>query len=391
MIARIVIPIILVALLTDWYVDRRFICMCRPHRKALRCCWWLQTTLVVVYSVSLALSKNFAPDNLDLLSWYLLLLTVWILPKLVFVVCSALGWGHCVYHKTKTNWGNPIGLLCGFILACMSIYAYTLGFSKLEIRHVTYYSKDLPQVFDGYRIVQFSDAHVGTYGETRAGVLNAAIDSMNAQKADMIVFTGDLQNMRPMELLPHQKALGSLKAKDGVYSIMGNHDYAYYIEADENTRKANLQRMMDLQKQMGWQLLMNENRVVRRGTDSIVVAGMEYEGKSVKVPNKGDIKKTLHGIDANHAFVVMLQHDPTSWRTDILPHSRAQLTLSGHTHAGQVEIFGWSPISLLYKEWGGMYYEGKRAINVSTGLGGFVPFRIGCPGEIVLIELRKDK
>lgn len=391
MIARIVIPIILVALLTDWYVDRRFICMCRLHRKALRCCWWLQTTLVVVYSVSMALSKNFAPDNLDLLSWYLLLLTVWILPKLVFVVCSALGWGHCVYHKTKTNWGNPIGLLCGFILACMSIYAYTLGFSKLEIRHVTYYSKDLPQAFDGYRIVQFSDAHVGTYGETRAGVLNAAIDSMNAQKADMIVFTGDLQNMRPTELLPHQKALGSLKAKDGVYSIMGNHDYAYYIEADENTRKANLQRMMDLQKQMGWQLLMNENRVVRRGTDSIVVAGMEYEGKSVKVPNKGDIEKTLHGIDTNHAFVVMLQHDPTSWRTDILPHSCAQLTLSGHTHAGQVEIFGWSPISLLYKEWGGMYYEGRRAINVSTGLGGFVPFRIGCPGEIVVIELRKDK
>ena len=111
----------------------------------------------------------------------------------------------------------------------------------------------------------------------------------------------------------------------------------------------------------------------------------------MKVPNKGDIKKTLHGIDANHAFVVMLQHDPTSWRTDILPHSRAQLTLSGHTHAGQVEIFGWSPISLLYKEWGGMYYEGKRAINVSTGLGGFVPFRIGCPGEIVVIELRKGK
>lgn len=391
MIARIVIPIILVALLTDWYVDRRFICMCRLHRKALRCCWWLQTTLVVVYSVSMALSKNFAPDNFDLLSWYLLLLTVWILPKLVFVVCSALGWGHCVYHKTKTNWGNPIGLLCGFILACMSIYAYTIGFSKLEIRHVTYYSKDLPQAFDGYRIVQFSDAHVGTYGETRAGVLNAAIDSMNAQKADMIVFTGDLQNMRPTELLPHQKALGCLKAKDGVYSIMGNHDYAYYIEADENTRKANLQRMMDLQKQMGWQLLMNENRVVRRGTDSIVVAGMEYEGKSVKVPNKGDIKKTLHGIDSNHAFVVMLQHDPTSWRTDILPHSCAQLTLSGHTHAGQVEIFGWSPISLLYKEWGGMYYEGRRAINVSTGLGGFVPFRIGCPGEIVVIELRKGK
>ena len=123
MIARIVIPVILVVLLTDWYVDRRFICMCRLHRKALRCCWWLQTTLVVVYSVSLALSKNFAPDNFDLLSWYLLLLTVWILPKLVFVVCSALGWGHCVYHKTKTNWGNPIGLLCGFILACMSIYA----------------------------------------------------------------------------------------------------------------------------------------------------------------------------------------------------------------------------------------------------------------------------
>ena len=222
-------------------------------------------------------------------------------------------------------------------------------------------------------------------------MLKVVADSINSQKADMIAFTGDLQNMRPSELYQHEKTLASLKAKDGVFSVLGNHDYAYYVKATEAERRHNCQEMKDVQRRMGWKLLLNDNCVIRRGNDSIVVAGMEFEGESPRVPSFGNLKKTLHGVNQKGAFILMLQHDPTSWRTDILPHSTSQLTLSGHTHAGQMKFFGWSPASLKYEEWGGFYTEGRRAINVSCGVGGFVPFRLGCPGEIVVIELKKHK
>jgi len=133
--------------------------------------------------------------------------------------------------------------------------------------------------------------------------------------------------------------------------------------------------------------LLNERTIIRRDSDSIVIAGMENWGKVKRMPRKGDVKKTLAGIRDN-AFVVMLQHDPTCWREKILPECKAQLTLSGHTHGGQFEVFGWSPAALSYDEWGGWTYEGNRGIFVSTGLGALIPFRLGLPGEIAVITLR---
>ena len=132
---------------------------------------------------------------------------------------------------------------------------------------------------------------------------------------------------------------------------------------------------------------MNSNRAIRRNGDSIVIAGMENDGRP-PFPQKADIRKTLAGVNGN-AFIVMLQHDPSAWRRTILPKSKAQLTLSGHTHAGQLKIFGWSPAAISYEEWYGMYYEGDRAMNVSAGVGGFIPFRLGASNEIVVITLRK--
>ena len=138
---------------------------------------------------------------------------------------------------------------------------------------------------------------------------------------------------------------------------------------------------------MGFDLLLNEHRIIRRDSDSIVVAGMENWGIVKRMPRKGDVKQTLMGL--GQPFIIMLQHDPTCWREKILPESKAQLTLSGHTHGGQISLLGWSPVSMSYKEWGGMTYEGSRAIYVSTGLGALIPFRLGLPGEIVVITLKK--
>ena len=274
----------------------------------------------------------------------------------------------------------------GFDLEAVCDY----GEEKITVREMTYESAELPEAFDGYRIVQFSDAHVGTYIGGREHLLRAVVDTINAQCPDMVVFAGDLQNREPQEIRPFVDVLGGIKAKDGVFSVIGNHDYSDYIEATPDIKAENEKETRELERKIGWRLLVNEHEVVRRGTDSIVIAGLDNDGDGKKFPQRGDVRKALEGV-SDSAFVVMAEHDPTCWRRKILPESRAQLTLSGHTHAMQFMIGNWSPASFVYKEWGGLFSEGARALIVSTGIGGFIPFRFGVPGEIVVITMRRLK
>lgn len=286
------------------------------------------------------------------------------------------------------RYGRRVGLISASIVICLVSYGMYFGFTQLEVRHIEYASADLPASFDGYRIVQFSDAHVGTFEGHREWMLQRVIDTINAQHADMIVFTGDLQNLHPDELVSKIPTLRKLHAPNGVYTILGNHDYCVYLDCDDATKEANNRRTVELERQTGWTLLLNDRRIIRRDSDSIVIAGMENWGAAKRQPRRGDVRKTLTGISPN-SFVVMLEHDPTAWRTKILPECKAQLTLSGHTHGGQFSLLGWSPVSYTYKEWYGMTYEGNRAIYVSSGVGGLIPFRLGQPGEIAVITLRK--
>ena len=267
-------------------------------------------------------------------------------------------------------------------------YGYFVGFEQLEIREIEYACSDLPEAFDGYRIVHFSDAHIGTYTGSRQWLLQRAVDTINALRPDIVLFTGDLQNVYPDELDVQVPILSQLKAHDGVMSVLGNHDYAVYQDCDESQKQRNNKHTIQSERKMGWTLLLNENRIIRRDSDSIVVAGMENWGTVKRMPRRGDVKKSLTGI-SDSAFVVMLQHDPTCWREKILPECKAQLTLSGHTHGGQVSLLGLSPASLSYDEWGGVYEQDGRTLIVSTGLGALIPFRLGMPGEIVVITLRK--
>ena len=271
------------------------------------------------------------------------------------------------------------------------LYGHLVGYQQLEVHRYDFVSKDLPKAFDGYRIVQFSDAHVGTMTGSRQWLLQRAVDSINALKPDVIIFTGDLQNLHPDELQEHMETLRQLHAKDGVYSILGNHDYPTYLDCDEATKAALVKQMILYERELGWKLLLNEHSIVRRGSDSIVIAGMENWGSMKRMPRKGDVKKTLAGLSPDSCpFIIMLQHDPSAWDEKILPECQAQLTLSGHTHGGQFELFGWSPASLSYKEWGGWTYKDGRALYVSTGLGALIPFRLGMPGEIVQITLKSS-
>lgn len=312
---------------------------------------------------------------------FFLLMSIIIVPLVCYFLCRFL---------LPRRWGKKVGIVLSALIILLALYGMLVGYQQLEVRHIEFASKDLPERFDGYRIVQFSDAHIGTMSGSRQWLLQRAVDSILAQHPDMIVFTGDLQNVYPDDILEHLPQLSRLKAPDGMYSVLGNHDYAIYQPDDSLTKEANNKKTQELERKAGWTLLMNEHRVVRRDGDSIIIAGMENWGTVERMPRLGDVRKTLAGVDTT-SFVVMLQHDPTAWRELILPQSNVQLTLSGHTHGGQAEILGQSPAALGYREWKGWVYEGSRAMFISTGLGALIPFRLGLPGEIVVITLRAKK
>lgn len=388
MILRIIVPLLLLILLPDVYLYVHYVRKRRGMRPLARLLWWLPAALMLVFTAVIVSSKDFAPSDLSLLNCYLFFVGILVVPKALFALCSAVGLLACRMCRSRINFGNIVGLIIALLVVFIVVYGSTVGFKKLDVRYVDYYSEDLPETFDGYRILHFSDAHVGTYTGDNVRLLEMAVDKINEIGADAVAFTGDLQNMHPREIYPVADILRRIKAKDGVYSVLGNHDYARYVDAGEEEKMANECATIECERKMGWHLLLNEDSVIRRGNDSIVIAGMENDGRP-PFPQKGDVAKTL-AHTGDDAFVVMLQHDPTSWRRNILPHSKAQLTLSGHTHAMQFSLFGWSPSSWVYDEWGGMYYSGKRALNVSVGLGGFIPFRFGATGEVVVITLRKN-
>lgn len=391
MITRIAILLILMAVVPDLYIDRRFLRRIKGRRAMLRrLLWWLPTLGMIAYTMVFVFDRQFAPSDIKILNVYLFLVGLLITPKCLFALCSAIGWGVKKMIRRKANYGNIVGVVMVVLNWYVLFYGSFVGFDQITVREMTYESAELPEAFDGYRIVQFSDAHVGTYIGGREHLLSAVVDTINAQSPDMVVFAGDLQNREPQEIHPFVDVLGGIKAKDGVFSVIGNHDYADYIEATPDIKAENEKETRELERKMGWRLLVNEHEVVRRGADSIVIAGLDNDGDGKKFPQRGDVRKALEGV-SDSAFVVMAEHDPTCWRRKILPESRAQLTLSGHTHAMQFMIGNWSPASFVYKEWGGLFSEGARALIVSTGIGGFIPFRFGVPGEIVVITMRRLK
>ena len=391
MITRIAILLILMAVVPDLYIDRRFLRRIKGRRAMLRrLLWWLPTLGMIAYTMVFVFDRQFAPSDIKILNVYLFLVGLLITPKCLFALCSAIGWGVKKMIRRKANYGNIVGVVMVVLNWYVLFYGSFVGFDQITVREMTYESAELPESFDGYRIVQFSDAHVGTYIGGREHLLRAVVDTINAQSPDMVVFAGDLQNREPQEICPFVDVLGGIKAKDGVFSVIGNHDYSDYIEATPDIKAENEKETRELERKMGWRLLVNEHEVVRRGADSIVIAGLDNDGDGKKFPQRGDVRKALEGV-SDSAFVVMAEHDPTCWRRKILPESRAQLTLSGHTHAMQFMIGNWSPASFVYKEWGGLFSEGARALIVSTGIGGFIPFRFGVPGEIVVITMRRLK
>lgn len=383
MIARISIIILLVTLLPDIYMYRRYVKR-RLGNVWARIAWWLPTLLITVSTIGVSLTRDFAPHNLTLFNTYLFITALVVLPKLTFVLCSLAGRLARRMLKLRRNWGNYVGLVLVLAELYILFHGTMVGTDRLNVRQVTIEFDDLPKAFDGYRIAQFTDGHLGSMKDE---LMLRAVTAIDDMRPDLIVFTGDIQNMGPDELPRFAQTLKRLKAKDGVMSVLGNHDYSRYVNVSPEEALRNERMTRDFETSVGWQLLLNDNRIVRRGSDSIVIAGGENDGRP-PFPAKADLKKAMRGIHAK-SFVVMLQHDPSAWRRHILPQTNAQLTLSGHTHGGQISLFGLRPTELVGKEDDGLYVEGKRKLFVSTGLGGFIPFRFYMNPEVVEITLKK--
>ncbi len=272
----------------------------------------------------------------------------------------------------------------------LMVYGFFFGWRHLVVRTATCESALLPEAFDGYKVLQLSDIHIGTFLRNR-GFIDKLVNVVNAQQADLIVFTGDLVNVSAEEVIPFQGSLKHIHARDGIYSVMGNHDYCEYGADKSNRNIARNQNVLRyLEEKMGWRLLLNEHVVIDRGPGAgIAVVGVENISRP-PFPDHGDLPKAMDGLP-HGMFKILLSHDPSHWRRQVLHQTDIALTLSGHTHAGQMRFGRFSPAKWAYNEWGGKYVEGGSMLYVSLGIGGTVPFRFGAWPEVNVIRLKKKK
>lgn len=289
----------------------------------------------------------------------------------------------------------------GVFLASIPFLSLTYGVLRNAYRYKvfrkTVHLDDLPEALDGLRIIQISDIHSGSF--TFKEPVKNAIDLINREMADLVFFTGDLVNSRADEMDDFVDVFDKIEAKHGVYSVLGNHDYGDYHEWPSKTHKtANLEKLKNTHRRMGWDLLLNEHRQVEINGEKVAVLGVENYSAHPRFPKYGDLERAYRGAE-DAGLKLLLSHDPTHWREQVLTddYQDIAVTFSGHTHGMQfgVEIpgwFRWSPIKYVYKDWAGLYSTGNQHLYVNRGLGflGY-PGRVGILPEITVMELRRKE
>ncbi|MDP4185181.1 MAG: metallophosphoesterase [Bacteroidota bacterium] len=321
------------------------------------------------------------------------LLFTFLLPKVIFSLSSLLGLGLKLFRLLKKD--NLLFVRIGFILSSICFMAISLGmlFGKTDVRihKVEIPIDNLPKSFENFCIVQISDFHAGTPSLAPFGN-SFHLDKINNYHPDIVVFTGDMINNFAHETPPWFEYFKSIRASYGKYSILGNHDYGDYSKwSSAKEKKANLDRLMQDEQNMGFSVLRNESVAIKKGKDSIALVGVENWGNP-PFPRYGNLNKALTRTQ-NIAVKILLTHDPNHWNKEVREKTNIQLTLSGHTHGMQfgVELDGFlfSPASILSKEWGGLYKMNNQYLYVNTGLGalGF-PGRIDMPAELTVLILK---
>lgn len=312
-------------------------------------------------------------------------------PHLLWIIILIMGKiaGFRVRYAPFGLTAAALVLLTGAILC----YGYFVGRFRLDIKEIEYAHKDIPEAFDGYKIVHISDFHLCTFDDKKEHV-GKIVDRINSLNPDLICFTGDLVNTDATETIPYIEDIRRLSAQDGVTSVLGNHDFMLYSFSgrSKEERDAAVQELVNAQNNgFRWKVLRNSSLSIQRGRDSISIIGVDNhscEGQGFQTISNGDLSKAMKDCAG---FKVLLTHDPSHWSHEVVPDTDIQLTLSGHTHAAQIKLFGWTPASWVFNQTNGRYDKDGQTLYINIGLGCTAPIRIGADPEITLITLKTPK
>lgn len=369
--------------------------------------WWKIYTVfavlvIALLTVAVCLPKRDASTGIGPTMWMLYIVLSVILSQCIYSLISLSGFIPLLFGRRRWNTGLWIGLPLGILVFSMMWWGVLIGRNKIQKIDVSISSPALPESFNGYKIAQISDLHVGTWGEDTT-FISRLVDDVNALKPDLIVFTGDIVNRMSDELIPFMKPLSRMKAPDGVLTILGNHDYGDYVSWDHpHDKLSNLDSLKTYEAAQGWKLLDNDHTVIfNEEGDSIVVIGVGNWGEP-PFSRYGDLEKAYpreHWNDSN--FKILLSHNPEHWNREVSHISNIDLTLAGHTHAMQLMFsigdWRWSPAKYRYEQWGGLYSRPNANgvpthiyVNIGAGEVG-VPFRLGADPEITLFTLHRSE
>lgn len=364
--------------------------------------WVYILVKLLTYEPGMAARTHFALSGGIFFSFFVLALVLGFFLMLEDIV-RLVGFGYnkltgiakmdASYYPSRRKFVSILGLGIAAIPFGALLYGMYRGKYNYKVLKYELEFDDLPEAFHGYQITQISDIHSGSFDDKKK--VAYGVDLVNQQESDVILFTGDIVNDKSEELRPWADTFSKLKAKDGVFSILGNHDYGDYTQWPSVEAKAkNLEDLKELQRKMGFDLLLDEHRYLERNGERIALVGVENWGRG-GFKKAGDLQQAKSGIDKND-FKILMSHDPSHWEDIVINDDyHFHLTLSGHTHGMQfgVEIPGWvkwSPVKWRYKYWAGLYEELGQFINVNRGFG-FIgyPGRVGIWPEISVITLRK--
>lgn len=392
------LPVLLLLLfngLIDWHIICAVNSRCKLHRAFWhRVAKYSSIALAVLLVAVLLIPKRGVGDNT--LTGVMVVLYTYIsiyAGKFVYVIFDLVGSIPRLFHRPRLLWPGRIGIFAGLFVTGLMVWGATVNRFNVQVKQVDIIRADVPPAFDGLKIVQISDIHTGSYmGNT--GHLQKIVRTINSLEPDMVLFTGDIVNRHSSELQPYMATLSGLQAPLGVYSVTGNHDYGdYHNWATPQDKADDVRHLWHLQRQMGWTMLNDSSVTLRAGNDSMVVMGVQNISEPPFI-TYGNLAKAYPGNLADSTFKVLMSHNPMHWNMDISnnPHNNIALTLSGHTHAMQIELGGKSPAALRYPTWGGLYADSDSThllyVNIGTGTVG-IPARIGATPEITLFTLHR--
>lgn len=380
------VTVLLISLAVDLYISRRL----KGHNILQRVHAAIAASFTILWIAIICVPKRIGDDGFMMhIMWALYAYWSVYVPKYIAVIFDLAGAIPRMWHKARVKLFSYVGAAIGFLIFGAIWWGALAGRFHLDINKVNISIPDLPAGMRGLRIVQISDWHVGSYG-TDTAFVSRAIDSINALRPDLIVFTGDIVNRHSNELRPFEQTMSRLHAPLGVYSVMGNHDYGdYYAWASEYAHLADADTLRAIQRRMGWHMLDNETVMLHRGSDSLALVGVENIGEP-PFKTRGNLLRA-YPTPADSTAKILLSHNPMHWTDSIAGKTDRNfaLTLSGHTHAMQMQIGGWSPAEWRYPKWKGLHSDSLgRQLYVNIGLGTVgMPMRIGASPEITLITL----